>query len=273
MEKITGERCIELMKENFPKFSTYWDSYIENYGSDLGLTIQMSPFEDYAVDAIKAKDEIKIKKIFDFVEFLLINGDESVQGAIATGFLEYLMNITPEQIKSSAFVQYMGKNAIEYCRAWDEFCGVRTEGLWTEDERNALIIEKQVHPIEGYRIAKCFLEKYYFKTHPKDIGTLLSKMQFVSATETADPNALKSWKESVKTIKSKCKRGGFDIVEAYQTLQCFLEQYQQLTKSKDIGTLLKEMDLLGYKNTRDPAAWSNWIECVNSCILWEQPVK
>lgn len=130
MGKITDERCLELMKKTFPNFSAYWDSYIENYGSDLGLTTQMSPFEDYAVDAIQAKDEIKIKKIFDFVEFLLINGDESVQSAITTGFLEYLMNITPEQIKPSAFIQYMGKNAIEHCRAYDKFTGVKTEGLW-----------------------------------------------------------------------------------------------------------------------------------------------
>ncbi len=79
---------------------------------------------------IKANDELTIKKIFDFVEFLLINGDESVQTAIATGFLEYLMNITPEQIKSSAFVQHLGKNALEYCRAYDKFTGVKTEGLW-----------------------------------------------------------------------------------------------------------------------------------------------
>ncbi len=69
MEKITSKRCIELMKEYFPNFSTYWDSYIANHDSDLGLTIQMLPFGRYAMDTIKAKDEIKVKKFFYFVEF------------------------------------------------------------------------------------------------------------------------------------------------------------------------------------------------------------
>jgi hypothetical protein len=128
MEKITDERCLELMKERFPEFLPYWDLCIENH--DLGLIIQMMPFGKYARDAIKTKDEIKIKKIFDFVEFLFINGDQSVRNAIATGFLEYLMNIDPEQIKFSTFVQHLGTNALQYCKAYDKFTGAKTEGLW-----------------------------------------------------------------------------------------------------------------------------------------------
>jgi hypothetical protein len=130
VEKITGERCIELMKETFPNFSSYWDAYIVDYGSDEGLTIQMLPFGKYAVDAIKAKDEIAMKKIFEFVEFLFLNGDQDVQGAVATGFLDHLLHKDPEQIKFSTFVQHLGKNAIEYCRYYDELTGVKTEGLW-----------------------------------------------------------------------------------------------------------------------------------------------
>jgi hypothetical protein len=130
MEKITGERCLKLMKEYFPVFSSYWDSYIENYDSDLGIAAQMLPFEKFAVEAIKAKDEIKIKKIFYFVEFLFLNGDESVRNATAKSFLENLMGRDPEQIKFSTFVQHLGKYALRYCRAYDKFTNSKTEGLW-----------------------------------------------------------------------------------------------------------------------------------------------
>ena len=92
-------------------------------------------------------------------------------------------------------------------------------------------------------------------------------------TETADPNVWKIWNECFRAIKSKTKKGGFDIVEAYQTMEIFLEQYNQSIKSNDIASLLEGMFWLDYKNTRDPAAWSDWIECVNSCINWEKPVK
>jgi hypothetical protein len=134
MERITGERWIELMKEKFPKFLPYWDYYIKNSGSDLGLTIQMLPFGKYAIDVIKSNNEAEIKKIFDFVEFLLCHGDDSLQTAITTSFLEYLMSKDPDEIKFSKFVKFLGKNAVEYCRGWDKFTGCRTEGLWENEK-------------------------------------------------------------------------------------------------------------------------------------------
>jgi hypothetical protein len=132
MDKITEERCIELMKESFPKFSKYWENHIRDFGSDLGFHIQMMPFEEYAVDTIKSNGTIEIKKIFDFVEFLLCQGDDSVKNAITTSFLEYLMNKDPDEIQFSKFVKFLGEQSIGYCRAWDKFTGVRTEGLWEE---------------------------------------------------------------------------------------------------------------------------------------------
>jgi hypothetical protein len=135
MEKITGERCIELLKENFPKFSPYWENYIREWGPDEGLIIQLFPFGDYAIDMIKSNNEVEIKKIFEFVEFLLSNGDDDVQTAITTGFLEHLMHKDPHEIKFKTFCQYLGKESLEYCRAWDKFTGVRTEGLWDSEEK------------------------------------------------------------------------------------------------------------------------------------------
>ncbi len=132
MKKITAKNCIELIKQTFPKFLPYWESYIRDFGPDLGLTIQMIPFEEYALSVVKINNVIEIKKIFDFVELLFCNGDESVKDAIATSFLEYLLSKDPDEIKFKKFVKYMGENAIGYCRAWDKFTGTRTEGLWED---------------------------------------------------------------------------------------------------------------------------------------------
>jgi hypothetical protein len=132
MKQITGEKCIELMKEKFPRFLSYWKDYIKDHGTDNGLHIEMIPFEEYTIDIIKSCNELEIKKIFDFVEFLLCNGDESVQNAIATSYLEYLMSKDPDEIQFASFVKYLGKNSKEYCRAWDKFTGVKTKGLWED---------------------------------------------------------------------------------------------------------------------------------------------
>lgn len=131
---VTGNKCIELMKEKFPQFLPYWEAYVRNFGEDLGLTIQMLPFGKYSIDVIKSNDETEIKNIFIFVEFLLCNGDESVQTAMTTSYLEYLISKDLDEIKFSKFAKFLGENAIGYCRAWDKFTGVRTEGLWEKEK-------------------------------------------------------------------------------------------------------------------------------------------
>jgi hypothetical protein len=130
MEKITAENCIPTLIEQFPDFLPYWELYIEKWGADEGISIQMFPLADYIVDAIKNKNDIKIKKIFDFVEFVLCNGDQSIQDAIATSLLEDLLNRDPKEIQFVTFAKYLGENTIDYCRGWDEFTGVKTKGLW-----------------------------------------------------------------------------------------------------------------------------------------------
>lgn len=132
MEEISEKRCIELMKETFPKFLPYWESYIKKNGSDDGITIQMLPFGKYTIEVIKSNNEIEIKKIFGFVEFLLCNGNDFVQTAITTSYLEYLMSHDPDEIQFASFVKYLGENSKEYCRAWDKFTGVKTKGLWED---------------------------------------------------------------------------------------------------------------------------------------------
>ena len=118
------------MKETFPKFIPYWEEYKGESGTDEGFFSQLEPFEEYSLEEIKSGKKAEIKRIFDFVEFLLREGNESVQTAICTGYLEYLMSKDPDEIQFSTFVKYMGEEAIAYCKGWDEFTGVRTKGLW-----------------------------------------------------------------------------------------------------------------------------------------------
>lgn len=132
MEPITAERCIELIKEKFPGFLSYWKAYIRDFGADNGLHIQMLPFDEYTIDTIKSNNKAEIEKIFNFVEFLLCNGDDYVQTAITTSYLEYLMSKDPDEIQFASFVKYLGENSKGYCRAWDKFTGVKTKGLWED---------------------------------------------------------------------------------------------------------------------------------------------
>ncbi len=132
MENITLERTFTLLQEQFPKFIPYWERYTTYWETYAGIFPLMTPFSEYALEVIKANDPIELKKIFDCVEFLLCNGDESVRNGVATIFLEYLMSKDPDEIQFTKFAQYLGKNSKDYCKSWDEFNGTKTKGLYEE---------------------------------------------------------------------------------------------------------------------------------------------
>ncbi len=133
MKKISLEECTKLLKEKFPKFIPYWEAEVSLYG-DEGIIVLFGPFSRYAIETIKANNAVEIKNIFDLVELLLCIGDESVQNGAATVFLEYIMSKDPDEIKFKTICQYLGKESIAYCKAWDKFCGMRTEGLWDDEK-------------------------------------------------------------------------------------------------------------------------------------------
>ena len=51
-------------------------------------------------------------------------------------------------------------------------------------------------------------------------------------------------------------------LEAFKSMVCFLEKYFEQTSSDDVGSLLGELQLLKDGGTADPAAWSDWLDCV-----------
>ncbi len=131
MKQVTEKNCIETLIREFPNFSPYWKVYCEEEGESSGLIFDvMMCFGDYIIDLIKINNIDELKNVFNFVEYLICHGDESVQTAMTTGLLEGLLNISPKKIKFKVICPYLGKESKEYCRAWDEFCGLKTDGLW-----------------------------------------------------------------------------------------------------------------------------------------------
>ena len=128
MEGITKNNFADLIKEKFPRFIPYWEDNVNYWGLELASNDVM-PFAYNAVDEIKSENEKEIENIFILVEFLMCAGDEYVQTVIATYFLEYLLSKDPDEIQFIKFRQYLGKETIAYCRAWDKFTGVMTKGL------------------------------------------------------------------------------------------------------------------------------------------------
>jgi hypothetical protein len=66
-----------------------------------------------------------------FVELLLTTADEDTQTAVATGYLESLLaQASSGAIDFRSIAGTLGPESSKYCRAWDTFTGVKTDGLW-----------------------------------------------------------------------------------------------------------------------------------------------
>lgn len=52
------------------------------------------------------------------------------------------------------------------------------------------------------------------------------------------------------------------VREGFEAMVKFLENYYELTNSDDVGVLLGGMLLQEDGSTMDPAAWSDWLECI-----------
>lgn len=107
--------------------------------SKLTIGIQFIEFSDFVSGKFRNGSYPNAKKIFDSMEFLLEdqNSDEKVQTLVTTCFLENMQNQSSNGAFSpSLFVPLLGPKSREYCKAWDEFTGVATPGLWSNDKPN-----------------------------------------------------------------------------------------------------------------------------------------
>lgn len=50
-------------------------------------------------------------------------------------------------------------------------------------------------------------------------------------------------------------------------MRLFLEKYYEETQSDDVGSLLSELQFFeNERETADPAAWGEWMECINKVL-------
>lgn len=133
--------CSKLIFEEFPEFehSKDWQDHLVFWeGEKQSLGIEMATFSHFISDSLNNNVyHLNFEKVFNFIEFLMIEGDNEVKNAAATQFLENLINRTSSgELDPKKFVHLLGPKSREYCKAWDEFTDVKTEGLWDDPTQN-----------------------------------------------------------------------------------------------------------------------------------------
>ena len=128
---IAKANCMKLILQQVPAFDERWQAHLCYWDDEeAGLCNDVAEFSRYVMDLVRTDELANLPAIFDLVERLMIDGDNEVQDAVATCFLENLLNAAAaERLDVNKFIHLLKPESRAYCRAWDEFTGVYTEGL------------------------------------------------------------------------------------------------------------------------------------------------
>jgi hypothetical protein len=133
---INANECMQLILAEFPEFGPAYKEHLDSWSleGEPGLLLDVAEFSHYIADVLKDLSDEDRRRIFGLAERLMLEGDEEVQNAAATCFLENLAHrVEGGILPTSSFGPYLGKESREYIRGYDEMMGSKTPGLWDED--------------------------------------------------------------------------------------------------------------------------------------------
>ena len=123
-----------MLLDLFPDFNGSLQNYLQYYEfteDERTIGQDITAFCDLIADKLENKQEYDYQKVFDFIEDIILKGDQDVKGAAITMFLEDLVNLAENgRFETTSFTKFLGPESIAYCKAWDEFTGCKTDGLY-----------------------------------------------------------------------------------------------------------------------------------------------
>lgn len=133
---MTSERIDEIeaaLLSMCPDFAERLNDERDLYALEdgaLSVSGLFAIFSHYVAARLEGGFDPALRPVFEYVENKITDDQYEVDTAVTTCFLENLMNRVPSTIAPSALVPLLGPKSREFCRGWDEFCGVKTDGLW-----------------------------------------------------------------------------------------------------------------------------------------------
>lgn len=117
--------------ESHPGLRPAWEAYLSYWDGDTpGPSFDMIQVAETLPHLLRIGGEEEIAEVFRAIEDQLQNGDEMTKDALATGFLERVIDlIHSDDLDQKLIVSLMGSASKAYCEAWDSFTGSSTPGL------------------------------------------------------------------------------------------------------------------------------------------------
>lgn len=115
-----------------PDFAAAWNDECDLWtGDDGSFTVHgiFAVFSHYIADRLCRGVDPDLRNVFEYVESKLTEDNSEVDNAACTCFLENLMNRVPKTIPLQNLVPFLGPKSRQFCRAWDQWCGIKTKGF------------------------------------------------------------------------------------------------------------------------------------------------
>ncbi len=115
---LTQDKIIPFLLERCPEFAPAWKDHQSGVNADIGPYIDVGEFVHFLIDSYELGNGDLMRRAFQAVEDLLVEGDRSVQEITALGILETLQCAASwKPYGNKAFIQWLGPKSRE---EWDE---------------------------------------------------------------------------------------------------------------------------------------------------------
>ena len=123
---------VKIMNEYALGFKDEWNQEdgLYNEGDDTSIHSLFSFYSHYVAERLDHPTSINKKELFDYIETIMDSSDGNLKDAAATCFLENFLFVAGDKFRSENYFRFLGAKSIDFCRALDNFHGVKTEGLW-----------------------------------------------------------------------------------------------------------------------------------------------
>jgi len=119
-------KAISGFRERWQEHLDYWE------GKSAGLVLDMIELAAYTNDQLSKNENKDLANIFGLMETMLNEGTQEVKNAVATGFLESVINpVTKDTEYLPLLITLLGEKSRAYCQEWIKFSGGELPNLST----------------------------------------------------------------------------------------------------------------------------------------------
>jgi hypothetical protein len=115
--------CSEVLRAELERVQEYWTP------DAPPPTVALGALGTALIETLTSVTDDELCRIASTVEQVLVEGSENAKNAVATGFLEAVLSASDDEPTATRFLRKLGHHSQEYCKAWNQFCGIRTPGV------------------------------------------------------------------------------------------------------------------------------------------------